>query len=289
MKYRSTSQVSDHLHIFGYGEQGAGKTKMALDFHQSGQHVAIVTTEAQGDMCFNTRGLNVPVLFPEDADELVAIITVPEKVVAEVIHRNMGMPDYHPKTWVFDGIRGIQRMVFGELKKPEREVFGGSIRLPESGRGLLALPGKRGPGVPSNQDYRKLDLDMRNYLGGVEHMPYHTIITAHAEKDYSIETRAQLTGDQEQDKLVTRTFYEYPSLEGFSLKYDLPGLCSSFYLRMRVQANRYTFLAHAGPEFHARTRIAEVMPTTPIDWTNRNMYELLQSKIAEAKTKLSKQ
>lgn len=288
MKYRSTANVSQYLHLFLYGAQGSGKTKVALDFHESGQDVVIVTTEEQGDLPFETRGYSAPVLYPENYDELVAIITAPELVITKVIHERMGMPEYTPRTFLFDGIRGLQRMIFGELKKEETKVFDGAITLPARGSGILALPANRAPGIPSNQDYRKLDLDMRNIVGAIEKMPYHTIITAHAERDFSIETRMKLTGDAQTDKNVAREFALYPGLEGFSLKYDLPGLCSSFYLLLEAKQNQYTFKAHAGHDYHARTRIAEVMPTTPVSWTNQNMYELLTRKIAEAKEKLGK-
>ena len=76
-------------------------------------------------------------------------------------------------------------------------------------------------------------------------------------------------------------------LEGFSLKYDLPGLCSSYYLMLEEKNGQYVFYSRAGQDFHARTRVAEVMPLTPVAWTNQNMYELLRGKIAEARTKLS--
>lgn len=290
MKYRSTSSVSDYLHLFLYGDGGTGKTKAVADFHERGQHVVLVTTEQDGDIPLHTRGIEAPVLIPETEDDLVAIISATDQVTEKIIRRMPGFENYTPKTWAFDGLRSLQRVVFGSTAKQPREALGGLVQLPASeAHGVLSLPATRAPGVPSNIDYRRLDLNMRNYVGGIEKMPFHTIITAHVEKDFSMETKGQLTGDQSIDKNVTRNFYLFPSLEGYSLKYDLPALCSSYYLLMDAQNNRYTFKAHKGVEYHARTRVAEVMPTAPVDWTSKNLYDLLQGKVAEARTKLSTQ
>jgi hypothetical protein len=288
MKYRSTSSVSDYLHLFLYGDGGTGKTKAAADFHERGQNVVLVTTEQDGDIPLHTRGIEAPVLIPETEDDLIAIISATDQVVSQVIHRMPGFAAYVPKTWVFDGLRSLQRVVLGQSAKQARTALDGLVSLPEQeAHGVMALPAKRAPGIPSNPDYRRLDLNMRNYVGGIEKMPYHTIITAHVEKDYSIETKGQLTGDQEIDKSITRNFYLFPSLEGYSLKYDLPALCSSYYLLLDAQNNRYSFKAHKGVEYHARTRVAEVMPTSPVDWTGKNLYDLLQGKVTEARNKLT--
>ena len=289
MKYRSTANVSDFLHLFLYGDGGCGKTKAIADFHLASQPIVLVTTETDGAIPLLTRGIDAPVLMPETEDDFVAIVASPSMVVERVIQKMPGFEEYAPRVWAFDGIRSLQRVIFGASARDVRSVLGGAITLPaQEGHGVLGLPGSRTPGVPSNLDYRRLDLNMRNYVGGIEKMPYHTIITAHAERDYAIETKAQLTGDTQIDKLVARNFFTYPSLEGFSLKYDLPALCSSFYLFLEENQNQYTFKARKGADYHARTRVAEVMSPGPVNWTNRNIYELLQGKIREAKEKLSK-
>lgn len=284
MKFKTTADATDHLHLFLYSDGGAGKTKAIGDFHLSGQPVVLVSTELDGAIPLRTRGINAPQLIPDCEDDLLAIVLEPEQVIDKVIRKQPGFESYTPACWAFDGLRSIQRVVLGYTPTDPRTVLGDiTLQGQKEGSGVMGLPAARpGVGVPSNKDYRILDLKMRNIVAGIEKMPYHTIITAHYEKDFDIETHLSMTGDAKTDKDVTRRFQGYPSLEGFSLKYDLPNLCSSFYLYLKKAGGKYSIMADTTFEAKARTRIAEVMPSQPMDWTNKNLYEILQQKLTEA-------
>lgn len=282
MKFKTTADATSHLHLFLYGDGGAGKTKAIGDFHLAGNPVVLVSTEEDGAIPLRTRGINAPQLIPDCEDDLLAIVLEPQQVVEKVIRKQPGFEEYTPKCWAFDGLRALQRVVMGSQPSDARTVLDG-VALPAStGHGVMSLPAARpGVGVPSNKDYRILDLKMRNIVAGIERMPYHTIITAHYEKDFDIETHLSLTGDQKTDKDVTRRFQGYPSLEGFSMKYDLPNLCSSFYLFMKKAGGKYTIHADSTFEAKARTRIAEVMPPA-LDWSGKNLYTLLDERLQAA-------
>lgn len=287
MKFRSTTTVLDNLHLFLYGDGGAGKTKAIGDFHAAGESVVLVSREIDGTIPLHVRGMNVPHLIPETEDDLVGIILEPQQVTEKIIRKQPGFEAYEPKTWAFDGLRALQRTVMGSTPIDSRKVLNDQVELEgNDGFGVMRLPGKRpGVGVPSNLDYRILDLRMRNLVAAIELMPYHTIITAHYEKDFTIETHLEMTGDPKADKEVTRRYQGYPSLEGFSMKYDLPNLCSSFYLYLKKAGGKYTIQTDNTSEAKARTRIAEVMQMQ-LDWSGQNMYTLLQQKLELAKKTL---
>lgn len=251
MKYKSTADATENLHLFLYGDGGAGKTKAIGDFSEAGGLV-LVSTEEDGAIPLRNRGIHVPQIIPETEDDLMQCVLNP----AEVVKGIPGFEGYQPRTWAFDGLRSLQGIVL---------------------EGILALPGARvAPGVPAPKDYRLLDLRMRNLVAGIEKMPYHTIITAHYEKDFDIETHLSFTGDQKNDKDITRKFQGFPSLEGYSLKYDLPNLCSSFYLFMMERNGQYKILTRNSQAAKARTRIAEAIPAE-VDWTGKNLYSLIQA------------
>jgi len=286
MKFKSTAEASDHLHAFLYGDGGSGKTKAIGDFHLSGAPVVLVSREPNGAIPLQMRGIAAAHLIPECEDDLLGIILEPQQVIEKIIHKMPGFETYAPLTFAFDGLRSLQRMVMGFTPTAERTVLDQVLLPANLGSGVMSLPAARpGVGVPSNKDYRILDIKMRNLVAGIEMMPYHTIITAHYEKDFDIETHLSMTGDQKTDKEVTRRFQGYPSLEGFSMKYDLPNICSSFYLFLKKAGGKYTIQADNTFEAKARTRIAEVMPLQ-LDWTGQNIYTILQRKMEEAGKKL---
>ena len=286
MKFRSTAEATNHLHTFLYGDGGAGKTKAIGDFHLAGSPVVLVSREPNGAIPLEMRGIHAAHLIPETEDDLLGIILEPEQVIEKIIQSRPGFEDYQPKCFAFDGLRALQRMVMGSTPTDERTVLD-QVKIPANlGSGVMSLPAARpGVGVPSNKDYRILDIKMRNLVAAIEMMNFHTIITAHYEKDFDIETHLSMTGDQKTDQQVTRRFQGYPSLEGFSMKYDLPNLCSSFYLYLKKAGGKYTIQSDNTHEAKARTRIAEVMPLT-LDWTSKNMYDLLQSKMEAARKQL---
>lgn len=282
MKFKSTAEATEHLHLFLYGDGGCGKTKAIGDFHLAGFPVVLVSVDSDGAIPLRMRGIAAPQIIPENYDEILACVLQHEQVLEKVIRKMPGFADYEPGCWAFDGLRELQRVVLGYSSTDQRTVLEG-VDLPATeGHGVMSLPAARpAVGIPSNKDYRVLDDRMRNLVAAIEKMPYHTIITAHYEKDFDIETTMSLTGDAKTDKDVTRRFQGYPALDGFSLKYNLPNLCSSFYLYLQDKNGQYEIQTRNSMQAKARTRIAEVMPPT-LPWKDQNLFHLLQKKMEEA-------
>jgi hypothetical protein len=278
MKYRRSTDYSDKHHLFLYSFPGAGKTKAARDYYEAlGEGLVIVSNENRAEAIFDIKGYDVPILEPENQDELRAIISMPDVVVDKIVKEKMGYTFDKAHTFLFDNIRMTQIMIFGEGKRAGGKAFDGLIDIPpQEATGILALPNKRDfAGVPSNKDYRLLDMDMRKIVDKIDRMPYHTIVTTHAEEDYSMRTQLTLTGDKNKDKDVDRQFSGYPSLEGFSLKADLPGLVSDLFLYLYWDGNRYYVCFKPLKGWYARTTMAEIMPPQ-LDWTDKNMYEIIE-------------
>lgn len=285
MKILTTSSLdAPHFHIFLMSAPGAGKTKFIGDFHEAGEHVLRVGEFDR--VTLPARGIHVPTIMPETEGELRAIIEQPEAVIERVVRKIPGYEDYAPKTIAFDNLRLLQRVVFGVGAYATETVFDGAVVLPaHRGSGIMAMPNKRdATGIPANKDYRLLDDHMRSLVWGITKMPYHTIVTTHEERDLTIESRLKLSGDPDKDKLVARTISGYPALDGFSLKHDLPGLISDYFLRLEWDGEQYFIHTRPSQGFHARTRINQVMPPA-MDWTERNAYHLLRQKYEQAQQK----
>lgn len=282
--YRAKS--AEYIHAFIYGYPGCGKTRFIADFHNASQP-AVIVAGYNSSRTLEAQGVDCPIIVPSSLEELIAIVQMPEEVISKVIHPIF--PGYEVKTWAFDILRDIQAIVFGEGATKQETVFDGAITLPASrGTGVMALPNARDGEVPSPKDYRILDNRMRSLLRSIEKMRYHTIITAHAERDYSAETQKKLTGDPKLDKELKHdaVMVGYPSLDGFSAKADISGLAGEMLLYLESpKGTEYFMYPKPHPQgFHARTQIAEHMPPR-IDWTGKNAYTLLTNIINDVKKK----
>jgi hypothetical protein len=137
-------------------------------------------------------------------------------------------------------------------------------------------------GSPTNKAYRILDMRLRSLLRSIEKMSYHTIVSAHAERDYSPETIKKLTGDPKLDKDIKNSavMLGYPALEGFSAKSDISGLAGEMllYLESPRQTEFFIYPKPHPQGFHARTQMAEHLPPR-IEWTGKNAYEVLNNLI----------
>lgn len=286
MKTRRTLKMMETclFHLFLYGYPGSGKTKLAGDFHKAGLNIVLVTDE-QGEMTLDVMGIDAPILVPESELELRAIVEQPQNVIEHVIHKMEGFEDYEPKTWVFDNFRTIQQIIFGDIGQlRDEELFEGAIVLgKEKPSGVMDMPIKRPEvGTPSPTDYRVMEMKTRGLIKKIEDMPYHTIITAHAEKNFSVETHMKLTGDAKVDKDIPRTFAGWPSLEGWALKTDAGGLGSDFFLYLESDGEQFVMYPKPGKGFYARTRLATYFPKSLV-WSKQNGYKLLKDKFDKAK------
>lgn len=282
------AKSAEYIHSFIYGYPGCGKTKFIGDFHTAGNNVVVVAG-FNSSRTLELQGADCPIIVPSSLEELIAIVQMPEEVVAKVIHPIF--PDYVVKTWAFDILKDLQMVIFGEGGYKQETIFDGAMVLPSSKpTGVMSLPNARGDdGSPSNKDYRILDMRLRSLLRSIEKMTYHTIITAHAEKDYTPETIRKLTGDPKLDKDLKHdaVMVGYPSLEGFSAKSDISGLAGEMllYLESPKQTEYFIYPKPHHQGFHARTQMAEYLPPR-IEWSGKNAYELLTKLISDAKGKI---
>lgn len=287
MKTRRTLKMMETclFHLFLYGFPGVGKTKFAGDFHRAGLPIVLVTDE-QGEMTLDTMNIDAPILVPESEMELIAIVEQPQNVTKHIINKMEGFEEYEPKCWVFDNFRTLQTIIFGHLGQlRDEEVFDGLITLEKKpATGVMKMPVKRPEvGTPSPTDYRIMEMKARGLIKKIEDMPYHTIITAHAEKNFSVETHMKLTGDPKIDKDIPRTFSGWPSLEGWALKTDGGGLGSDFFIYLEADGDNFTMYPKPAKGFYARTRLAKQFKSKSLDWSNKNGYELLKDKFDQAK------
>lgn len=283
--YRAKS--AEYIHSFIYGYPGCGKTKFIADFHNSSQSVAVVAGY-NSSRTLELHGVDCPIIVPSSLEELIAIVQMPEEVEAKVIHPEF--PEYKVKTWAFDILKDLQMIILGEAPAKGEEVFGGAFKLSvEKGSGIMAAgTSRQDDDTPTNKAYRILDMKLRSLLRSIEKMRYHTIITAHAERDYTPDTMKKLTGDQKLDKELKHdaVMQGYPSLEGFSAKGDISGLAGEMLLYLE-SPNQKEFYIYPKPHhqgFHARTQMAEYL-TPRLDWSGKNAYELLTKLIKESKEK----
>ena len=282
--YRSKS--AEHIHSFIYGYPGCGKTKFIADFHNAGENVAIVAG-FNSSRTLELQGVDCPIIVPTSLEELIAIVQMPEEVQAKVIQPEF--PGYVVKTWAFDILKDLQMIIFGEAGMSKQTVFDGALEMPATKpTGVMMLEGSRQDkdDTPSNKAYRVLDMRLRSLLRSIERMKYHTIVTAHAEKDYSSELIKRLTGDSKLDKDLKHdaVMVGYPSLEGFSAKSDISGLAGEMllYLESPKQTEYFIYPKPHHQGFHARTQMADSLPPR-IEWTGKNAFELLTKLIKEAK------
>lgn len=288
MKVRRSSKefdltADDFLwHLFLYGYPGCGKTKVVKDFQERGFHPIVVATYEQD---ITLLGANIPVMTLDHPLELQALVQKPKNVIEQVLWPALG-EEYPVDLIMFDVLRDLQMLLYGQSKQQKDiQVFDGAVTLEKNdGFGVMSEPNARdATGIPSNKDYRLLDINTRAVVKKIEKMPYHTITTAHAELNLDERTRAKLTGDAKKDKEIKATgnIKGFPSLEGYSAKADLPGIISDFMLYMDTP-DQESFYLYPKPSkgFYARTRVAEFLPRT-IDWTGKNMYDVLSKTIKQ--------
>lgn len=296
MKVRSSRKQFDpndpnfRWHVFLYGFGGCGKTKWIRDFAQRDHYPVVVSTYEQ-DLTLD--GAEIPIFTVEHPDELIAIVQQPKNVIERVLHADPNWKDYPVDTFAFDILRELQLLLFGEPKTTKDiEVFDGAITIPRTGGfGVMSEPNARdAAGVPSTKDYRLLDIRTRGLIRSIEKMPYHTIITAHAEHNFDPRTHLKLSGDAKRDKELkaSATITGFPSIEGYSAKADIPALVSDFMIYMdSPDQESYYMYPKPNKNFMARTRLAEFVRPV-LEWTDKNGYDVLVQEVKrgmERKTK----
>lgn len=207
----------------------------------------------EGYLTAEVEGYDIPVLQPKVESDLLKILEAPHIVQKEI--QEAGFPGYEVKTWIYDSASSMEDWLLGE---PARPVTGDLPAKP--GKGIMATARRRQNNEPSIEDYRELRSKMLGFFNMVRQMPYHTVITAHA----------QIREDEASPKGLganpnEQTSMGLPSLTG-RLKYHADNLVDLFlYCESRRVSNRMEYKAWPIPHgmWHARTRIASKL-TDPI-------------------------
>jgi hypothetical protein len=272
LKYLSARENLSHkLNSLVYSKPGGGKTLFGL------QHpgAVIVDPGEQGYMTVLEMGFDVPVLQVDSQDEVEEIVYYPEDVMARLKDKVPKFKDYEYHTFVFENLNFVQEAFLGEGSKTDPDTK----QIITPARGILALPHKReAGGTPAMKDFNVLQRSTKGFFKGVRNMPYHTVMTVHA----------GLSETEESPKGIDipaseKDFAGFPDMYG-QMKYKSGGLADFyFYLKRVKMGGKLRYTAHSEPtgKFEGRSKIASYLPGE-IDWTDKNLYDIVQGRLAEA-------
>jgi hypothetical protein len=246
-----------NYHIFLYGVSGHGKTQATASF----PGLVMVSPFKHSDA---TLDEGVPFINPETEEELRAVIEAPDLVIERYI--KPVFPDYEVRTFCFDILRDLQALCLGHERIPAVKD-GDRIIVPERApHGAMARPGNRNAKTVGNElDYRIVDSHMRAILAIIDDMPFHTILTAHADQV----GRKKGDDDSEWQRY-------YPAVEGWALKRDLPGIVGDFCLALEKRGDRFLCHPETTKDYFARNRWRKRGLTKTFDWTDKSFYEILE-------------
>ena len=260
-----------------YSRSRCGKTTFAASFHKPEAPLWVVTREpGPAKAGLDEAKLDVPITVPQTPEELFVLLEYP------LAYLDKHLNGYRPGTILFDNLRPFQVLIIGEPEAPEREVAG--IKIPkQTATGIMRLPNSRdagAPGLPALKDYRTLDRQTRRLVTAIDQLPFHTIITAHEDIGYDARTRLDTSGmDPKQAAARKRTLKGFPSLEGFEIRDDLPGLVSHYFFRLSEANDVYTINAKQHVDSDGINWFADArglkLPSSTINWTNKSAYDIL--------------
>jgi len=275
MQVRDSQQENRWLRIFAYSQMGAGKTELGAEFPNQ-----VWVDFDRSDMTLDAKGLSVPVLSPENEDEIRALIDHPEESL-EYLLKDTKFEGYKPETFVWDTVSSMQNVVFGDGPRKQVEVFGGNVVLEkEKAWGIMSEPNSRdNPAIPAPKDYRLFEVRFRGIIAKICQMPYHTICTSHSGLDLTPDSPRNLSAPDSQ-----KTYQGYPNIVG-KMKYDI-GKDYDFYLYLYVRSGSHFMASQDYGKFNARTRVKGVMPAQ-VDWTNKSAFKILTDYYNKSKEKHS--
>ena len=243
---QSLGTIDGRMYNIYYGLPGSGKTHLGLT-HPS---PCLVDFE-NGYLTATAMGLNVPVVQPENEEDLWRIFMSPRHVEDEV---NKIFAGYKIRTFVFDSATSLQYMFMGRLPVPADEEHGIEA---DPGAGIMKVRRNRVDGQPSIEDYRALSDKMNRFFNCCQNMTdYDVVVTAHAIIDEKEESPKTYKVDETKKK-----FAGFPNIVG-KLKYHVGGSTDMFlYLEQDVVNDRpvhYAYSLRSGL-YIARTRFEQQM------------------------------
>lgn len=273
MEVRDSVQVERKLSVFAYSQMGAGKTELGASFPNP-----VWVDFDRSDMTLDARGLSVPVLSPENEDEIRALIDHPEEALTALL-KETKFEGYKAETFVWDTVSSMQNVIFGDGPRKAVDVFGGAIQLEkETPWGIMKEPNSRDhPSIPAPKDYRLFEVRFRGIIAKIRQMPYHSVVTSHSGLDLTPDSPRGLTAPDSQ-----KTYMGYPNIIG-KMKYDL-GKDYDFYLYLFARGGSHFMAAQDYGKFNARTRIKGSMPAQ-VDWTNKSAFKILTDYYNKSKEK----
>lgn len=271
MKVRDSQQADRKLSVFAYAQMGAGKTELGASFPNP-----VWVDFDKSDMTLDAKGLSVPVLQPENEDEIRALIDHPVEAM-EHLFKDTKFAGYKAETFVWDTVSSMQNVIFGDGPRKKAEVFGVTLEKEEAW-GIMKEPNSRdNPAIPAPKDYRLFEVRFRGIIAKIRQMPYHSICTSHSGLDLTPDSPRGLTAPDSQ-----KTYMGYPNIIG-KMKYDL-GKDYDFYLYLYARGGSHFMAAQDYGKFNARTRIKGVMPAQ-VDWTNKSAFKILTDYFNKSKEK----
>lgn len=249
-----------NYHLFLYGISGHGKTQASASF----PGLVMVSPFKHQDA---TLGEGVPFLNPETEEELRAIIEAPQLVIEKYIHPVY--PDYQVRTFCFDILRDLQALCLGHERIPAVMDGDREILPAKAAHGAMARPGNRNAKTVGNElDYRIVDSHMRAILAIIDDMPFHTILTSHAD---------EIGNKKEPNKQVGQFSHWYPAVEGWALKRDLPGIVGDFCLALEKRGDKFLCHPESTKDYFARNRWRKRGMSKTFDWTDKSFFDILET------------
>lgn len=251
---RSTS-LQPWLDVFVYSFPGGGKTGLILSSYwekegKRGGPVVFDFDKRGVDATAADMGLSgkIPVVELKTTEDIIYSCTYWEDIIKGV-NESEEFKDYQVDLFAWDTVSSMEDLVMGEPKR------GTTPTLPASkGSGFMALDRKREVGGgPAVGDYKVLINFTKAFLRRVREMPMHTIVTCHAGKSETADSKRGISVAVED-----KTFGVFPDLIGQN-KYSAAKL-HDFFLFMEQKGGKFTTYTQPRGNISARTRLRKHLP-----------------------------
>jgi hypothetical protein len=249
------SGVRNWLDVFVHSLPGGGKTGFLLSSYwersdpngilpvKRGGPLVLDFDKGGADATAASMGLagKIPIIEPVDEEQVIYILTYPEKVV-EQVHATPGFEDYQVDVFGFDTLSSMEDLFMGEPKRATGELLPAS-----NGSGLMAKARRRDETFePAIGDYKALISRTKAAIRLIRAMPFHTITTCHTSLKPTPDSPKGLSVPAED-----KTLGLFPNLIGDENRFNIAKLHDAF-LYMEQRGGR--FYTHTQPRGGAVAR-----------------------------------
>lgn len=235
------------MDTFIHSMPGGGKTGFALTSYyetetERGGPVIIDFDKGGADGTVVDMGLGgkIPILTPQNEDQVIYIATYPHKIV-EMVNKTKGFEDYKVKVFVIDTLSGYEDLVMGEGARAT------SPDLPATkGYGLMSISRKREETqAPHPTDYKAMMQRSKALMRYLREMPFDTITTCHTVRAATPESPKGLG--------VEKEYGLYPALAGDDNRVNI-GKLHDFWLYAFEAGGKFYFCTTNQKGAIARTK-----------------------------------